>query len=561
MSTQFQNANKIKFMPLPYIGMFDLDVIYQTSDAELLYQVLYKLNEIAKSQNIIIDNFQKVIEWATEQIEKFTKEQLEEWLEDGTLINMLLALGNIVKYFETTEELLESHNLVDGQTVITLGYSQVNDGGNALIHITSVVNPDKFQFQLNDGLYGTVIEWNKLLSFGIADNESIDNIVRFLGNEIDLKGGTYQLSTTLKVSKVCNGGLIVNNYNIANIKYINDIIFYPADNSTVNIVTVNTPTSFRYWNFRLYGINDYPNITGLNLTSSIYLSNIDIFSQDITSVVNIEGVVTSVNLSIDCQSIKGTTIKIIDNPANIYDNTIKLKETCGVVKTCIDKLIASNTYTLEIYNDSGNNESVTPFVLGKTRPYYPGTLSSCYIESCGMIDDFIKVFTNYILINCMFTQVNGVTGNNLNIGNNNFNVNTLLTPTRLYNVSLINGAYVGTPPSSGLDYEFTFNNPVAIIVNSKYQGVSSFNYRPVISIYDGKHVTGSDEPNGVLINSYQTYSTNFILIIDNPVYLNRLLTISIVEFNYVNNVSIINLIDFSDYKYLPVMNGRVLSGK
>lgn len=85
MSTQFQNANKIKFMPLPYIGMFDLDLIYQTSDAELLYQVLFKVNEIAKSQNIIVDNFQKVIEWATEQIETFTRQQLQEWLSDGTM--------------------------------------------------------------------------------------------------------------------------------------------------------------------------------------------------------------------------------------------------------------------------------------------------------------------------------------------------------------------------------------------------------------------------------------------------------------------------------------------
>lgn len=98
MSTQFQNANKIKFMPLPYIGMYDLDVIYQSSDAELLYQVLYKINEIAQSQNIIIDNFEKVVEWAQTQIETFTSEQLKQWLEDGTLselINMAIDLNNL----------------------------------------------------------------------------------------------------------------------------------------------------------------------------------------------------------------------------------------------------------------------------------------------------------------------------------------------------------------------------------------------------------------------------------------------------------------------------------
>lgn len=103
MSTQFQNANKIKFMPLPYIGMFDLDVIYQTSDAELLYQVLFKVNEIAKSQNIIIDNFQKVIEWATEQIEKFTKEQLEEWLDDGTLRKLINEILNKKEVYIPTD--------------------------------------------------------------------------------------------------------------------------------------------------------------------------------------------------------------------------------------------------------------------------------------------------------------------------------------------------------------------------------------------------------------------------------------------------------------------------
>ena len=89
MSTQFQNANKIKFMPLPYIGMFDLDVIYQSSDAELLYQVLYKINEIAKSQNIIVDNFEKVVDWATNQLETFSTEQLNKWLNNGTFENMI----------------------------------------------------------------------------------------------------------------------------------------------------------------------------------------------------------------------------------------------------------------------------------------------------------------------------------------------------------------------------------------------------------------------------------------------------------------------------------------
>lgn len=44
--SDFNTNKKIKFLPLPYIGMFDLDLIYQASDVELLYQILSKVNEI-----------------------------------------------------------------------------------------------------------------------------------------------------------------------------------------------------------------------------------------------------------------------------------------------------------------------------------------------------------------------------------------------------------------------------------------------------------------------------------------------------------------------------------
>ena len=90
--SDFNPNKKINFLPLPYIGMFDLDLLYQTSDTELLYQILSKVNEIAESQNIIINNFEKVLEWANEQIEKYTKEQLQEWLDDGTLENMIRTM-------------------------------------------------------------------------------------------------------------------------------------------------------------------------------------------------------------------------------------------------------------------------------------------------------------------------------------------------------------------------------------------------------------------------------------------------------------------------------------
>lgn len=56
------NANKkIKFLPLPYIGMFDLDLIYQSSDVELLYQLLEKVNALIQNVNQINANVVQLV--------------------------------------------------------------------------------------------------------------------------------------------------------------------------------------------------------------------------------------------------------------------------------------------------------------------------------------------------------------------------------------------------------------------------------------------------------------------------------------------------------------------
>ena len=133
--SNFNQNKKIKFLPLPYIGMFDLDLIYQTSDVELLYQILSKVNEIAQSQNIIIDNFEKVMDWAQNQIEIYTKEQLQEWLDDGTLSDIINdALNKIVIKKDITKLLPSffvgnfSTDQIDNQFDYLLNKSQFNEG-------------------------------------------------------------------------------------------------------------------------------------------------------------------------------------------------------------------------------------------------------------------------------------------------------------------------------------------------------------------------------------------------------------------------------------------------
>lgn len=74
---------KIEYIPLPYIGLFDLSLIYETSDTELLYKVLFKVNEIAKAQNVLAQDFEYVKQYVEDFIEVTGKDIIEKWLNDN----------------------------------------------------------------------------------------------------------------------------------------------------------------------------------------------------------------------------------------------------------------------------------------------------------------------------------------------------------------------------------------------------------------------------------------------------------------------------------------------
>lgn len=194
--SDFQQNKKLNLLPLPYIGMYDLDLIYQTSDVELLYQILSKVNEIAQSQNIIIDNFEKILDWALNQIEKFTKEQLEEWLNNGTLENMILSLGQIVKYIDTTIEMIKDTTLQNNQLIQTKGYEYINDGGIGLFVLTDIEDNEHFQFRCDNGLYATILNCSYIEAYGITNDLTSINQIKGLTKCVLMPKKAYVLNET-----------------------------------------------------------------------------------------------------------------------------------------------------------------------------------------------------------------------------------------------------------------------------------------------------------------------------------------------------------------------------
>lgn len=105
--------------------------------------------------------------------------KLDEMVEDGTLTNIIFNYVKITKIYNTTVEMIEdSNNLLNGQKIKTLGYYQINDGGNGYFYITDNNDTTDFQIELSNGLYATLILENNIVnvkSFGAHGDGQTDD--------------------------------------------------------------------------------------------------------------------------------------------------------------------------------------------------------------------------------------------------------------------------------------------------------------------------------------------------------------------------------------------------
>lgn len=116
-----------------------------------------------------------------DNLEGFTQEQLNKWLEDGTIGNIIEALGNIVSFADTTQNMVADSSLAVGQLVYTLGYSAINDGGGALFTIVDSVDNTNFQFKIAENKYATLIGDTVFLKqVGAVKDNSVSTLINSL---------------------------------------------------------------------------------------------------------------------------------------------------------------------------------------------------------------------------------------------------------------------------------------------------------------------------------------------------------------------------------------------
>lgn len=80
--------------PITSFGFYCQHVLPLVYDESLSYyetlcKLQAKLNEVIKTQNDLQDAFQSLLDWVNTQLEQYAKDQLNEWLDDGTLESII----------------------------------------------------------------------------------------------------------------------------------------------------------------------------------------------------------------------------------------------------------------------------------------------------------------------------------------------------------------------------------------------------------------------------------------------------------------------------------------
>ena len=125
--------------------------------------VIPALNHNAEAVTTIataVEQLQKYVEdyFKNLDVQEEIDNKLDQMAADGTLqeiIGEYLNMGAIWGY-DTVADMKAGTNLVDGSTAQTKGYYSVNDGGDALYHITETA-PSGYYETLNNGLYAELI--------------------------------------------------------------------------------------------------------------------------------------------------------------------------------------------------------------------------------------------------------------------------------------------------------------------------------------------------------------------------------------------------------------------
>ena len=222
----FNSLSPFKWFVLNNFPFIDADFDAMT-EWQLFQKIGVWINKIIDSQNTVGTEMEKVVNGYIElynYVDNFFKNldvqdeinnKLNEMVTDGTLTNILLNYTNVERIYNTFTDIINDiNNLYNNMKIKTLGYYNINDGGDSVYLITNIKNNNYIQIQLNDEYYATLIN-SRILNVlkigfhkdGLTDNFNLwENLYNTIINNINVykystiyfPEGVYYFSNSIK---------------------------------------------------------------------------------------------------------------------------------------------------------------------------------------------------------------------------------------------------------------------------------------------------------------------------------------------------------------------------
>lgn len=174
------NFNKLT--PFKWFLLENFPFIEADFDALTNWQLFCKLgkemNKIINSENTLGTQMENVTNAFIElqnyvnnyftnlDVQQEINNKLDAMVKDGTLDQIIQQYLNssAIWGFDTVQDMKNATNLINGSYAKTLGYYEINDGGEATYKITNTVSETEYHEELNNGLFATLI----------IDNDSVN---------------------------------------------------------------------------------------------------------------------------------------------------------------------------------------------------------------------------------------------------------------------------------------------------------------------------------------------------------------------------------------------------
>ncbi len=195
----------------PFIDA-DFDAI---TNYELLCKVVEYLNITVNNVNLLESDFKVLYDYVHDyfdnlDVQEEINNKLDEMAESGQLTDIIaqyLGLAGMLT-FNTVSDMKTAINLVNGSKASTLGFYQINDGGNALYQIRTITNEDiideKSIIALSDNnlIAELIYDTANVKQFGAYgdgvhdDTLAIQTAINKIKNNLYIPSGTYKITPT-----------------------------------------------------------------------------------------------------------------------------------------------------------------------------------------------------------------------------------------------------------------------------------------------------------------------------------------------------------------------------